>query len=248
MLRIFFWVGLLVPISIFARAITVEDIENYDTSVLWQGYAQKWHNNAVNSHQKFFDITHVNLGTTYAAFLDDLKLSAASTWVHSLQSLPYVMDGHSRSGDLAVTMMMDLRFFTPQPLLQDIRLADSPTSQYEWVKAATASTNNSEYGVNNFFKDIFEHKPNNFEFLVGYKDEEPIASTVIFYEGSYASLYWVGVIPLERNKGFGKAILLRALDRIRRRGLHFVILQAQPMGVPLYRKFGFVSLGELAKY
>jgi ribosomal protein S18 acetylase RimI-like enzyme len=248
MFRVLFGLVFLFQLNIFARAILTEDIKNYDTSVLWQGYAQTWHLIAVNSHQKFFDLTHVNSDTPYTAFSEEVKISDAPTWIHSLQSLPYVIDGHSRTGDLTVTMMLDLQFVTQRPIQEDIRLVETSKSQTDWVKVAAASTNNSEYGVNTLFKDIFKEKPNDFEFLIAYKNTKPIASTVIFYEGSYASLYWVGVIPTERSKGFGKAILLRALDRIRRRGIRFVILQAQPMGVPLYSKLGFISLGELARY
>jgi len=248
MLKAFFGLFFLFHLNVFARAILTEDIENYDTSVLWQDYAQTWHLIAVNSHKKFFDLTHVNSDTPYTAFSEELKIDDAPSWIHSLQSLPYVIDGHSRTGDLTITMMLDLQFVAQRPTLEDIRLVDTSKSQADWVNVAAASTNNSEYGVNTLFKDIFEEKSNDFEFLVAYKNTKPIASTVIFYEGSYASLYWVGVIPTERRKGFGKAILLRALDRIRRQGIRFVILQAQPMGVPLYNKLGFISLGELARY
>jgi ribosomal protein S18 acetylase RimI-like enzyme len=210
---------------------------------------KSWHYTAVHSHQNFFHQTNVNLGESYQHFTSDEPLNKEPTWVNSLQSLPVIINGRSRTSDLEVTMMMDLQIIHTEPLKEyNIRLATTQTMYDEWVTVASTSTGNSEYSINRFFSTIFQTHPENFEFLLGYRNDQAVASAVIFYEGEYASIYWIGVIPSERHRGFGTAITLQALDRIRRRHIRFVVLQAQPKGMNLYERLGFMPLGYLARY
>lgn len=231
-----------------ARAITAENLEDFETSTLWTIYSHQWHNAAVKSHQTFFDLTRANVKAAYIPLSETLELRDSLTWVHSLKSLPETLNGEHYKGDKMITMMLDLEAFPPNKPSGNIHSVTSSPSQKDWIRVAALSTQNSEDRLNNFFSAIFKEKPNNFEFLVSYKNNNPVACAAVFYEESYASIYWIGVVPTERRTGLGRAITLAALNQIQRRNIRFVVLQAQPMGVSLYRSLGFLPCGELALY
>lgn len=56
-------------------------------------------------------------------------------------------------------------------------------------------------------------------------------------------LFEMGVVPAARNQGIGTALAWEACDLARRLGCHHVVLNATPMGEPVYRRVGFASMG-----
>lgn len=106
----------------------------------------------------------------------------------------------------------------------------------------------SKQTVSSYFGDVFKSPSPQFEFLLGYKSNQTVVSCVICYEREYASIYWVGTIPSERRQGFGTLIMGEALQRIRRRNIRWVVLQATVEGFKMYQNLGFLSLGYLARY
>lgn len=62
---------------------------------------------------------------------------------------------------------------------------------------------------------------------------------------------WIGNLIVEppfRGRGIGRALMEHGLDRLRRRGAETVRLEADPPGIPLYRKLGFVDEYESCRY
>ncbi|MDP3936062.1 MAG: hypothetical protein Q8Q56_03660, partial [Alphaproteobacteria bacterium] len=134
-----------------------------------------------------------------------MEFSSAPTWVNSLEALPSCLKGRGRTMDLLTTMVIDLNyhaFDTHKSVALDIRLATTQKTNDDWVKVASESTGSSYSSVHPLFQDT----SNQFEFLVGYKNEKPVVAAVVFYEGSYASLYWVCTIPSERRQGLGTTL------------------------------------------
>jgi len=64
-------------------------------------------------------------------------------------------------------------------------------------------------------------------------------------ENRIAAIHTMATIVDERRKGFGKAILGRAIDFLRDERILHVVLQAESPGVPLYESFGFVQKGNI---
>lgn len=56
-------------------------------------------------------------------------------------------------------------------------------------------------------------------------------------------LFAMGVVPSARKQGIGTALAWEACDLARQIGCHHVMLNATPMGEPVYRSVGFQSLG-----
>jgi GNAT superfamily N-acetyltransferase len=62
---------------------------------------------------------------------------------------------------------------------------------------------------------------------------------------------WIGNLIVEppfRGRGIGRALMEHGLDHLRKRGAKTVRLEADPPGIPLYRKLGFVDEVESCRY
>ncbi|MGB5218455.1 MAG: GNAT family N-acetyltransferase [Smithella sp.] len=70
-------------------------------------------------------------------------------------------------------------------------------------------------------------------------NEKPVASSMLFVHENTAGIYYVSTLPAYRNKGCGLKITLAAMKEARDAGFKDIILQATPMGLPVYKKAGF---------
>jgi ribosomal protein S18 acetylase RimI-like enzyme len=77
------------------------------------------------------------------------------------------------------------------------------------------------------------------ELFVGYSEDQPASTSMLFKTGTAAGVYWVGTLEAFRNRGFGRAITAQPLVAGKRRGCTFACLQASEMGKPVYEKMGF---------
>lgn len=62
-------------------------------------------------------------------------------------------------------------------------------------------------------------------------------------ERGIAGLFSMGVVPAARKQGIGTALSLVACELARQLGCRHVVLNATPMGKPVYRRAGFQSMG-----
>jgi GNAT superfamily N-acetyltransferase len=60
---------------------------------------------------------------------------------------------------------------------------------------------------------------------------------------SVGGIYEAGVVPAARRRGIGGALTAAAVERALELGCPVVTLNATPMGIPVYRRVGFESLG-----
>ena len=79
---------------------------------------------------------------------------------------------------------------------------------------------------------------------VGYEDETPVAVALAILSHGIAGVYWVGTIPERRGRGFAEALTRHVGNWAFDRGAAFVILQASPMGEPVYRRLGYRTFGQ----
>jgi len=71
----------------------------------------------------------------------------------------------------------------------------------------------------------------------------PAATALLTLPGKTAGLFYFSVLPRFRRLGLGKRLLDRTLEEARKAGCSAVVLQASPMGFPLYEKYGFRECG-----
>ena len=83
---------------------------------------------------------------------------------------------------------------------------------------------------------------------LGWLDETPVATGMLFYGAGIAGIYGIGTLPQARGHGIGKAITLHPLLEARAAGYHIGALFASPSGYPIYQKIGFGHYGSLIRY
>ena len=77
------------------------------------------------------------------------------------------------------------------------------------------------------------------KFFVACCDDKPVASSMLFVHENTAGIYYLSTLPSYRNKGCGLKITQAAMKEAKDAGFKDVILQATPMGLPVYKKAGF---------
>jgi ribosomal protein S18 acetylase RimI-like enzyme len=79
--------------------------------------------------------------------------------------------------------------------------------------------------------------------VVGYLDDQPVATNMLVVGGGVASVYAVATVPSAQGQGIGAAITLAPLLDARAQGLVHAVLFATEQGAPVYRRIGFVDTG-----
>jgi ribosomal protein S18 acetylase RimI-like enzyme len=102
-----------------------------------------------------------------------------------------------------------------------------------------------------WFNQVFDSDGvwRDFAGYVGYRDEEPVATTAIVGGGGAMGVYNVATLPPHQRRGFGEAVMRYALaDARRRSGIERAVLQSTPAGLSLYRRMGFRAVTNVAVY
>lgn len=102
-----------------------------------------------------------------------------------------------------------------------------------------------------WFREVFDNDRvwERFVSFVGYVDGEPVSTTSLVSGAGVTGVYNVATLPGSRRRGFGEAIMRRALAEMEReRGPGRVILQSTPAGLKLYERMGFRTVARVAVY
>ena len=84
--------------------------------------------------------------------------------------------------------------------------------------------------------------------FVGYRDGVPVATSLRFLSDGVVGIYGIATVPEARNRGFGSAMTLAALEDGRAQGYHVGVLGATAMGEPIYRRLGFQELYRVTQF
>lgn len=77
---------------------------------------------------------------------------------------------------------------------------------------------------------------------------EAVSTSAVLFADGVAGIYWVATLEAARGRGFGTALTQAPLRLARDRGYRVGILQATPMGRPIYERLGFRAFGALEQY
>lgn len=80
--------------------------------------------------------------------------------------------------------------------------------------------------------------------FLGYVDGDPVVCGQLICTADVAGVYSIGVREQFRRRGLGTAISATVLTAGRARGCSIGVLQASPMGEPVYRRMGFETVTE----
>ncbi|KAA6438558.1 GNAT family N-acetyltransferase [Dyadobacter flavalbus] len=88
-------------------------------------------------------------------------------------------------------------------------------------------------------KNLPQLNPKQVQRFVALKQGRVVAQTLMLFGGGVAGIYNVGVVPEYSRQGIGKAIVTAACLHAFQEGYHYVTLNANSNGRPLYEQLGF---------
>ena len=126
----------------------------------------------------------------------------------------------------------------------DVRPVDSEASLDDWVNTVLPI-----FDIPDFMSHLFRlpftgygfGKESPFRAFVAYVDGVPVGTSALHISQGVGGIYCVGTSKGSRGKGVGYAVTLAAMQEARSRGLDFAVLQASPLGEPVYKRLGFVE-------
>ena len=88
-------------------------------------------------------------------------------------------------------------------------------------------------------------------FLVAEVDEEVVGYSLVALRSDDAHLLSIAVLPAQRNRGIGRALLSESIAKARAKGAKSFKLEVNRENLPainLYRSLGFKAVGEVLDY
>lgn len=79
----------------------------------------------------------------------------------------------------------------------------------------------------------------NFNYYLGYFNEKPVSTSILFKGKDSAGIFYIGTIPSARRKGIAKAMVNYILNESKNQGYNICALQASELGYHLYKKIDF---------
>jgi GNAT superfamily N-acetyltransferase len=143
----------------------------------------------------------------------------------------------SHPGMAADLMKLRIDFARPDGL--SIEVVDNSESLGKWVDLAQG-----------FEVSLYERllSDPSIKLYLGLLNGQPVAKSLLFLSAGVAGIYVVSVLPEHRKVGIGTAMTLAPLLDARKLGFRIAILQASPLGEPIYRKMGFEEFFKLKYY
>ncbi|HNX01912.1 MAG TPA: GNAT family N-acetyltransferase [Candidatus Cloacimonadota bacterium] len=157
--------------------------------------------------------------------------------------LSEIFENHNiRQFDQWVNTFYDLKWGLPKDVpIQEYRTEIVTTDEQRKVWAEIGS-NVFHHGrpipVNSF-------TGNKFMLLIGYADEVPVATTMIFFDQEITSTYYVAVLKDYRGKGYGYQITRAAFTEIKKLGYDINMLQATQAGIKSWLRYGYKATGSI---
>lgn len=83
---------------------------------------------------------------------------------------------------------------------------------------------------------------------IGYVNGKPVGTSTVFYSSGIAGIYNITVLPEARNLGVGSDMTIIAMNRAKKDGFRYAVLQATQLGSRVYTKIGFEAEGIAKAY
>jgi GNAT superfamily N-acetyltransferase len=84
--------------------------------------------------------------------------------------------------------------------------------------------------------------------VVARRDDQPVATAMVYESDGVASLQWVGTVPAARGTGLGALVTVAVTNLAFARGASSCSLQASPMGVSVYGRLGYETAYHYEEY
>ena len=126
----------------------------------------------------------------------------------------------------------------------NIEIADNTESLKQWFTVVS-----SVFGIKIDFELLdFLMLENEVKFYVGWYEEKPVTSLMLFLSSGVAGLHAVSTLPEYRNKGLALTISRSALVDALKMGYRVGVLQASNQGERIYKILGFTKYCDIKTY
>lgn len=82
-----------------------------------------------------------------------------------------------------------------------------------------------------------------FMLLIGYADDVPVATMMIFFDREITTTYYGAVLKEYRGKGYGQKILRVAFEEMKKLGIELSMSQSTQAGIKSWLQFGYQTTG-----
>jgi GNAT superfamily N-acetyltransferase len=207
-----------------------------------------WPNNIFNCHIKDEDIE-----TTIGEIAAEMrKGNYPGTWTVGPKSTPhnlgeYLIKGGFRKSRQQCGMAVELNSMNTS-IPQDDKLEIEIIKNKDDIESWTAVTNTC-FGRNTGYQ-VFQELllDSDVTFYAGIINGEIVATLLLYYAAGVAGVNSVTTLPIYRGRGIAASMTVRALTDAYKKGYQLGILQASPMGEPVYQKIGFKKFFMLDHY
>ena len=84
--------------------------------------------------------------------------------------------------------------------------------------------------------------------VVARRDEQPVATAMVYESDGVASVQWVGTVPAARGTGIGALVTVMVTNLAFAHGASSCSLQASPMGASVYHGLGYETMYHYEEY
>ncbi len=127
------------------------------------------------------------------------------------------------------------------------RVTDDETLK-QWSQVCAAGFGMPDFVANAFYDFMCHVDPNTNLAYLGWRNDQPVATSLLLLAAGVAGIYNVATIPEARRQGIGAMMTVSPLREARDRKYKVGILQASEMGVDVYRSLGFQESCKIGQY
>jgi len=84
--------------------------------------------------------------------------------------------------------------------------------------------------------------------VVARRNDQPVATAMVYESDGVASLQWVGTVPAARGSGLGALLTVMVTNLAFSHGASSCSLQASPMGASVYHRLGYETMYHYEEY
>jgi hypothetical protein len=129
---------------------------------------------------------------------------------------------------------------TPPPPPIGISVVEAGAAEFRQVAEATGVP--AEFGLR-LYRESFAADPD-VQMFVANLEGRPVSKSIAIRTGNVTGVYDVGTVSDARRRGAGSAVTWAAVAAGCDWGCRSIVLQASPMGLPVYRAMGFEVIGQ----
>lgn len=137
-----------------------------------------------------------------------------------------------------------------RPSNLEIRRVTTPADVAEWAAVLAAGWNPPAESVREFYRRVTPTvlADNSTTLLLGTAGRRAVATLCLVLHEGIAGIYDVSTLASARGRGHASTLLGAAEEIARSEGMQRATLQASGMGIGVYRRLGFVEVGDVTEH